>query len=116
MLTTHPYPLFTPHCNREPMNTMRPLLHGTAEVLPLRRPGRQPAFIEEFGNLGPMVCGEETTADYVRGAVVSAWAHDCRGALWWCAHDQTELDFAPYDWVAVERSLACSEWIERQSR
>lgn len=32
ILTTHPYPLFTPHCNREPMDTIRPLLHSTAET------------------------------------------------------------------------------------
>ncbi|MFN2111449.1 MAG: beta-mannanase, partial [Anaerolineae bacterium] len=33
VLTTHPYPVFTPHCNQDPVNTIRTQLHATAESL-----------------------------------------------------------------------------------
>src|SRR5258708_5735335 len=33
ILTTHPYPVWTPHCNYDPVTTMRPLLHATAVTL-----------------------------------------------------------------------------------
>lgn len=105
LLTTHPYPPFTPHCNQEPVNTMRPLLHAVAETCLYADLSGRPAFVEEFGSLGPMICSEEVAADMVRVRLYDIWAHDCRAALWWCAHDQTELEQAPYDWHAVEREL-----------
>lgn len=105
ILTTHPYPLFTPHCNREPMNTMRPLLHGTAETRLYADLSGRTAFVEETGNFGPAFCGEEVAADIIRAQLFSLWAHDCRAAMWWCAHDQTELEGAPYDWISMEREL-----------
>jgi hypothetical protein len=105
ILTTHPYPLFTEHCHREPMNTFRPLLHATAETCLYADLSGKPAFVEEFGNLGPMVCGVEETAGFMRASLASLWAHDARAALWWCAHDQLSLEDAPHDWVALEREL-----------
>lgn len=105
VLTTHPYPLFTPHCNREPMNTLRPILHGTAETCLYADLSRKLAFVEETGNFGPAFCDENIAAILVRAQVYSLWAHDCRGMLWWCAHEQSELTEAPYDWSAIEREL-----------
>ncbi len=104
-LTTHPYPLFTPHCALEPLNTMRPVLHAAVETCLYADLSGRPAFVEEFGNLGPMVCAEPETADFARASVASLWAHDGRAALWWCAFDQSRFDFAPYEWNVVERQL-----------
>lgn len=105
ILTTHPYPLFTAHCNREPMTNIRPLLHGTAETCLYADLSGKSAFVEETGNFGPAFCDEELGADIVRAQLFSLWAHDCRGLLWWCAHEQTHLDKPPYDWISMEREL-----------
>lgn len=105
ILTTHPYALFTPHCAREPLNTLRPLLHAAAETCLYADLSGKPAFVEEFGTLGPMVCGDDVAAEMVRVRMFDIWAHDGRAALWWCAHDQTKLDYAPYDWLPLEREL-----------
>jgi hypothetical protein len=105
ILTTHPYPLFTQHCNREPMDTLRPLLHGTVETCLYADISGKPAFVEETGNFGPAFCDEETAAEIARVQAYSLWAHDCRGLLWWCAHEQSELTHAPYDWISMEREL-----------
>lgn len=105
LLTTHPYSLFTPHCHREPQHTIRPTLHSVAETCLYSDLGNRPAFVEEFSILGPMMCGTDEVVKFVRCALVSLWAHDCRAALWWCTFDQRMLDYAPYDWIAIEREL-----------
>jgi hypothetical protein len=105
ILTTHPYPIFTPHCDQEPINTMRPLLHSTAQTRWYGDVGQMAAFCEETGSLGPMIASESVAADFLRTALLSLWAHDCRGLLWWCAYDQKHLTHAPYDWHGWEREL-----------
>lgn len=105
ILTTHPYPIFTPHCGNEPLNTIRPILHSTAESRYYADLGGKPCLCEEFGTLGNMIASEEIAAKYVRSCLRSLWANDCHGLIWWCAADQGKLPEAPYDWCAVEREL-----------
>jgi len=105
VLTTHPYPLFTPHADLDPINTMRSGMHATSESLYYSDLGKKPCFVEECGTLGPMFASETIAADYVRNNLFTLWAHDCHGFLWWCANDQKHLTHAPYDWNAVEREL-----------
>lgn len=105
LLTTHPYPLFTPYCNQEPVNRIRNALHATAESRFYADISGKPCLAEEVGTLGPCIASEEVTAAYARMALFSLWAHDCHGLLWWCAYDQNELNNSPYDWNAIEREL-----------
>ena len=105
MLTTHPYPLFTPHCDHDPIATIRSLLHGAAESRFYADIGRKPCLIEETGTLGPLVCNEEAAARFLRCSLFSSWAHDCHGLFWWCAYDFGHLEHAPYDWDSYEREL-----------
>jgi endo-1,4-beta-mannosidase len=104
-LTTHPYPIFTPHIVRDPANTLRPILHATAESLFYADIGGKPCFAEEMGTTGPYILADSLTEDFARASLFSLWAHDCRAALWWCAFDQTHLENAPYDWCPVEHEL-----------
>ena len=105
VLTTHPYPYFTAHCNLDPIHTMRTGLHAVAETLFYRGIGGKPCFVEECGTLGPMFADEARAQAFVRNNLFTLWAHDCMGFLWWCANEQTELTHAPYDWNSVEREL-----------
>jgi hypothetical protein len=105
MLTTHPYPVFTPHCAHDPVNTIRTILHSTAESRYYADLGGKPCLCQEIGTLGPVIASEQVAAAFIRACLWSLWAHDCHGLIWWCAHDQTELTHAPYDWHAVEREL-----------
>ncbi len=105
VLTTHPYPYFTPHCDQEPINTIRNGLHATAQTRWYGDVGNTAALAEEVGTLGPMFASEAIAADYVRMALFSLWANDCRGLLWWCGYDQNLLAHAPYDWTPIEREL-----------
>lgn len=105
ILCTHPYPIFTPHCDTDPINEMKTILHSTAETVMYESLGGIPAFIEEAGTLGPMISDERIAGDYVRAVMFSAWAHDLKGFLWWCANEQIDLEHTPYDWNSVEREL-----------
>lgn len=105
VLTTHPYPLWTPYCDQDPLHTLRPQLHATTESLFYAGLGGKPCFAEEMGSMGPFIATDELTVQYLRSSLYSLWAHDCRAMLWWCAYDQDHLWRAPYDWVAVEQEL-----------
>ncbi|MBT3273476.1 MAG: beta-mannanase [Spirochaetales bacterium] len=105
ILTTHPYPIFTPYCNQDPIDTLRNGLHAVAESRMYSDIGGKPCFAEELGTLGPQVCSEATAARYLNMALLSLWAHDCRALFWWCAYDQDLLRNSPYDKSAFEREL-----------
>ena len=105
ILTVHPYPRFTPHCDRDPVNTVRNCLHAVAEASMYADIGGKPCIVEEIGTLGNMICSEKVAAEYMNTVLYSSWAHDCRSLLWWCAYDQDHLEKAPYDWNSVEREL-----------
>ncbi|MCC7491612.1 MAG: hypothetical protein IT204_04665 [Fimbriimonadaceae bacterium] len=105
LLCTHPYPVFTPHCDQDPVDTIRTILHSTAESRYYADLGGKPCLCQEIGTLGPMIASEEVAARFIRSCLFSLWANDCHGLLWWCANEQTELRHAPYDWHAVEREL-----------
>ena len=105
ILCTHPYPLFTPHCDTDPLNEMKSILHSTAESVMYASLGGRPCFVEEAGTLGPMIADEDIAADYIRACLFSTWVHDLRGFVWWCASEQSKLTHTPYDWDSVEREL-----------
>ncbi|MGN6827049.1 hypothetical protein [Paucibacter sp. M5-1] len=105
ILTTHPYPLWTPYLDYDPLTTMRPSLHATVESLFYSQLGGKPCFAEEMGTMGPMVCSETVAGAFARTSLWSQWAHGLPGMMWWCAYDQTRLQTAPYDWTACEGEL-----------
>ena len=105
VLCTHPYPIFTPHCDTDPLNRMKSALHATAQSLYYADLGGKPCFAEEMGVLGPMMISDAYAADYIRASLLTLLAHDCRGMLWWCGFEQSELTRTPYDWNGVEREL-----------
>ena len=105
ILTTHPYPYFTPHCDIDPLNSIRTQLHAVAETVFYRGIGGKPCFAEEIGTLGPMFGDADVAADFIRTNLFTLWSHDARGLFWWCANEQSHLTHPPYTWNAIEREL-----------
>ena len=105
ILTTHPYPYWTRHTRTDAVNALRTTFHATAETRFYGDISGKPCFAEEIGTMGPMIAGDQVSADFARVNLFSLWANDCRGFFWWCAHDQTLLTHAPYDWNGVESEL-----------
>ena len=93
VLTTHPYPLFTANCNREPFNSMRNGCHPTIQSMMYASLSGRPCFVEEAGVLGPNVASDARAAETLRTGLFTAWAHGIAGYMWWCAFDQSHLDF-----------------------
>jgi hypothetical protein len=105
ILTTHPYPLFTPLVDLDPVTSLRPASHAACETRLYADLGGQPCFAEETGTLGTMTVCDALAPHFLRTVLWSLWANDGRGMLWWCAYDQNHLLHAPYDWTSVEREL-----------
>lgn len=105
ILTTHPYPLFTPHCNTEPFDTIRNGCHAACETTLYADLSGRTAFVEEAGSIGPQIVSEARAAGTMRMQLFSTWACGHPGYLWWCGFDQNGLEHAPYDWTVIEREL-----------
>lgn len=106
-LTIHPYPLFTPNCALDALVSPRCILHSPAEATLYADIGGCDCLVEEIGNLGPTMGGQESYAQFVRANLWNAWAHNTSGILWWMGFDcaTKNLSKAPYDWCEVERQL-----------
>ena len=105
VLTTHPYPLWTPYCNAEPFDTIRNGTHAVCETTLYSDLSGRTAFAEEAGSMGPQIVSEERAAGTMRMHLFTCWAAGQPGYLWWCGFDQNKLDLAPYTWTAIEREL-----------
>lgn len=105
MLTPHPYPSPTVGGDVAPMNMLRTTLVPTFQCNYYSGIGKKPAIIQESGTFSNMIGNEQCAADFMRVNIYSGWANGVKGYLWWCAHEQSHLDFPPYTWSMVEREL-----------
>ncbi len=105
ILTTHPYPYWCQHTRIDKTLSLRTTMHATAETKLYSEIGNKPCLAEEIGTMGPMVCSEEKSGNFLRVNLFSLWANNSAGVMWWCAHDQTMLDSFPYTENMVEVEL-----------
>jgi len=105
VLTTHPYPLWTAGCNTEPYDTIRNGCHAACETAYCAALSGRAAFVEEAGSMGPGIVSDARAAASMRTALFSCWSAGVPAFLWWCSSDFDRLDFAPYEWTAIEREL-----------
>lgn len=105
VLTTHPYPYFVPYAGHDPIASMRTALHATCETKFYGDIGNRPCLVEELGTLGPMICSDETAADFMRVNLWSNKIHGATGVLWWCANEQSHLTHTPYTYCMNELEL-----------
>ena len=105
ILTTHPYAYFVPYCRNDPIDSIRTLMHGTCETMLYASVGKKPCLVEELGTLGPNICNDDISGSFMRLNFISNWANGSAGLLWWCAHEQLNLETPPYNWFMLEREL-----------
>lgn len=116
VLTTHPYPYWVRHTNLDAVTAFRTTFHATAESRFYADISGRPCIAEEIGTMGPMVGGDEASADFARVNMFSLWANDCRAMAWWCAHDQTTWCTLPTTGTALNWNWDCCGPMGRQSR
>ncbi len=105
MMTTHPYPSPTIKCDWEPVNRMRTTILPTAISEWYSSIGKKHCLLEESGTFSSTLCNEQMTADFMRVNLLSAWANNLTGYLWWCGMEHLRLKKAPYAWSMMEREL-----------
>ncbi len=95
--TVHPYHIFN-STQIDPLNSLRPIINPAVRATLYETLGDKPCFVEEVGSIGYTNCSEKSEADFLRAMLWSTFAQGSRGCFWWCAFDQGQLDYAPYDW------------------
>lgn len=105
ILTTHPYPFWIKHADKDEIGTFRTSIHAAYQTKLYSDIGGRSCFAEEIGTMGPMVCSDEKAGDFLRCNLFSNFANGSSGVMWWCANDQTNLTTAPYTWNMVEVEL-----------
>ena len=105
VLTTHPYMLFTDCCDYQKLVSPRAIMHTPCETAMYADLGGKDCFVEEIGTLGNMMGSDEVVAKFARASLFETFTHSSDGFVWWCAFDQKNLPFAPYDWNDMEREL-----------
>lgn len=95
--TTHPYQIFSPTMI-DPLNSMRAEIAPAVRATVQETMGGKPSFVEEVGSIGYLNNSEKTEAEFLKTMLWSTFAQGNRGCFWWCAFDQGQLDYAPYDW------------------
>ncbi|MDP0497204.1 MAG: beta-galactosidase trimerization domain-containing protein [Verrucomicrobiota bacterium JB024] len=113
VLTTHPYPLFTPGCNIDGPSDMRPIMHAAAESALYRGLGKRPVLCEETGTLGASIFSDELSGIFLRQRLHSLLQEDVTGCLWWCFTDFDQPGHWPYNYALKESSLGI---FDRQGR
>jgi len=105
VLTTHPYPEFTPYCRTENLHGMRSALHAACETSYYSSVSGKPCMVEEISALGPSVLSDDYLPEYLERSLMTSVAVGTNGYLWWCAFEQDHLDFPPYDMNSLENNL-----------
>ena len=95
--TCHPYNIFA--TQGDPLPSMKPVCDLTARCRYGEDIAGVPTFVQEFGSIGYLNCSPKTEADFYRACLYATLAHGCHGVMWWCAFDQGQLRFAPYEWT-----------------
>ncbi|MDD5729163.1 MAG: cellulase family glycosylhydrolase, partial [Victivallales bacterium] len=96
ILTTHPYPSFTPGCFLESPTDLRASLHATIQSRYASDLGQRPVLCEETGTLGNSNLSETLSAAFLRMRLYSLFANGIAGCLWWCYSDFQCADELPY--------------------
>ncbi len=105
ILTTHPYPYWGEGTRIDEILSLRTTMHATAQNKFYAECGGKPCLAEEIGTMGPMLASNKTSADFLRLNLFSLWSNDGAGVMWWCAHEQTNLEAFPYSDNMVEVEL-----------
>lgn len=105
ILTTHPYPYWVQHCRAGKITSVQTLLHATCETKYYSNIGNKPCLVEEIGTMGPMICSDKTSGNFMKLNMYSNWANGAIGVMWWCANEQIHLKFPPYEYQMCEVEL-----------
>ncbi len=97
--TVHTYNIF--QTKNAPLVSMRSILHSSVLCRMYREVGKIPTFLQEVGSIGYTNCSRKVEALFFRALALSSWVYNCFGVMWWCAFDQGNMEYPPYDWNTI---------------
>ena len=103
--TVHPYTFFTPFAMNENMHSVRALRFAVTEAKICSDITGKPCLVEEIGTLGDFACSKAVSAGFAKANMLSSYINGMTGFFWWCANEQSHLEFDPYDTQPIEREL-----------
>lgn len=95
----HIYNIFD--TTNDSVNSIRPVLDSVFKVKICQDITGTPTFLEEFGAIGYHNCSKQAEVEYYRGCFFSTFSNGSHGLMYWCAFDQGEFDYAPYNWNTI---------------
>lgn len=112
ILTSHPYPMWRGYINSDKPNTLKWVLQAATENQLHKDISGKEAFVEEVGTLRRTFSTFETLGDSLRNILWMLWSNDSRALFWWCAFDQTKMEFPPYDWdeAGMEHGILTAQY------
>lgn len=104
-MTTHPYVSPSVNNDYDPANKMRSTIFPTIQSIYYSDLGGKPVIMQEQNSFTDTTANPDMSADFARVNIMSCISHDIKGHFWWCAHEYFNLDYPPYAWSMMERSL-----------
>ena len=98
LISVHPYAMWFKELLPDTLTGLRATHHAPLENKMLAEMSGKPSFVEETGTWRPQIGCPGTLAGSLRSILWNSWRENAHALLWWCAFDQTDLPFAPYDW------------------
>ena len=104
VMTTHPYPSFTPGCHLDRLTSIRANIHASVEGRYYSGLSGKPVLCEETGSLGESILSQSSCADFAKLRLYSLLANGNMGCIWWCYSDFTCGGQLPYRSVHMENN------------
>ncbi len=104
-LTTHPYVSPSINNDYDPPNRMRSTVFPTVQSIYYSDVGGKPVIMQEQNCFTDTTANPDAACDFARVNIFSCISHNIEGHYWWCATEHINMDFAPYIWGLMERSL-----------
>ena len=104
-MTTHPYVSPSVNNDYDPANKMRSTIFPTIQSIYYSDLGGKPVIMQEQNSFTDTTANPDMSADFARVNIMSCISHGIKGHFWWCAHEYFNLDYPPYAWSMMERSL-----------
>ena len=115
ILTTHPYPFWCEHTRIDKTLSFRTTLLPTAQGKYYSDIGGRPCLTEEIGTMGPMICSDKLSADFLRVNLFSLWANGSEGAMWWSSPQSWSPILSPLPVPTESSPWTCTQIRSRAS-
>lgn len=104
-VTTHPYISTSLNNDIDPPTSMRSTIYPTAQSVYYSDLSGKPVIMQEQNAFCDTTANPDDAALFMRVNICSCLANGIKGHYWWCGEEHVKLEYPPYAWTMMERSL-----------